>query len=226
MSYFDRTLDRYVQTLEAVRPTLSRYRQPKIYDIGGYGHFCSMIKKEFESSEVSDFCSADLNTIPLGLPSNSADVLFLCEVIEHLYNPDLVVLECRRVLRKGGSLIITTPNLASWFNRILQFFGYFPLNLDISCASRYSGKRDILQKSPVDKAVEFNPLFDVHVRLYTISILSILLEQNNFRVVSTHGYWLSKSANFKVGNALDLVNKGFSKIPSLSHGFIITAEAV
>jgi SAM-dependent methyltransferase len=224
MSYFDRSLDRYIQTLDLAKSVLERYEQPKIYDIGGYGHFRSMIEKDFGFCDVHDICSADLNTVPLDLPDASADVLFLCEVIEHLYNPDLVIQECRRLLRKGGALILTTPNLTSWFNRLLVLGGYFPMNMDISCELRYSGKKDIFNKRPADRSIKFNPLFDVHVRLYTIPTLKMLLEENGFKVVESRGYWLSKSANFRISSLLDTVNRMFAKIPTLAQGIIMVAE--
>ncbi|CAN7245924.1 methyltransferase domain-containing protein [Trinickia sp. LjRoot230] len=42
----------------------------------------------------------------------SFDVVLFCEIIEHLLNdPCKVLREIKRVLRKGGSLILTTPNV-------------------------------------------------------------------------------------------------------------------
>ena len=40
------------------------------------------------------------------------DVVFFCEILEHLLNdPQAVLLEIKRVLRPGGHLILTTPNV-------------------------------------------------------------------------------------------------------------------
>jgi hypothetical protein len=38
----------------------------------------------------------------------------------------------RRVLREGGYLLITTPNLASWVNRLVMLLGYQPYNCEVS----------------------------------------------------------------------------------------------
>ncbi len=56
-----------------------------------------------------------------GLPfeDNYFDVIYAAELIEHLYNPDFFLEECYRVLRPGGTVIISTPNLQAWYNRVL-----------------------------------------------------------------------------------------------------------
>ncbi len=50
-------------------------------------------------------------------PDESMDVVLFCEIIEHLVNdPVHALIESRRVLRPGGMLIITTPNVISLDN--------------------------------------------------------------------------------------------------------------
>lgn len=46
------------------------------------------------------------------------DTIIAGEVIEHFYHPINFIEESARVLKSGGSLIITTPNKNSWFNKI------------------------------------------------------------------------------------------------------------
>jgi 2-polyprenyl-3-methyl-5-hydroxy-6-metoxy-1,4-benzoquinol methylase len=59
-----------------------------------------------------DWIQADLND-PLALPPASFDVIVSTEVIEHLENPRAAFREFHRLLRAGGSLIVTTPNQQS-----------------------------------------------------------------------------------------------------------------
>ena len=46
----------------------------------------------------------------LTFKSNSFDIIMGCAVIEHINHPNKMLKECYRVLKKGGVLIITTPN--------------------------------------------------------------------------------------------------------------------
>lgn len=55
--------------------------------------------------------------------SGTFDIVFAGEVIEHLYDTDLFVSEISRVLKKSGTAIITTPNLAHLPDRIRLLFG-------------------------------------------------------------------------------------------------------
>jgi SAM-dependent methyltransferase len=52
-------------------------------------------------------------------PDASFDAVTLIEVIEHLRHPRSLLAECRRVLRPGGILLVTTPNAGSWTARVM-----------------------------------------------------------------------------------------------------------
>jgi SAM-dependent methyltransferase len=69
---------------------------------------------------------ADVNRDSLPLDDNTIDIVLFQEVIEHLYNSDLIMTEIRRVLKPKGLLILSTPNLASWTNRVALLFGFNP----------------------------------------------------------------------------------------------------
>lgn len=56
---------------------------------------------------------------PLPVESASQDVVLAIEVIEHLEAPWAFLRECMRVLRSGGRLIFTTPNVISLPSRLL-----------------------------------------------------------------------------------------------------------
>lgn len=62
------------------------------------------------------------------------DLIFLGEVFEHLIKPYSTMKKLVKMLRSGGYLIITTPNLTKIYNRILLLLGkplynYRPLGI-------------------------------------------------------------------------------------------------
>lgn len=61
---------------------------------------------------------ADLNE-PLPFGDASFDVVMAIEILEHLENPRAFLREIARVLRPGGTAVISTPNLTSVWSRIL-----------------------------------------------------------------------------------------------------------
>lgn len=69
-----------------------------------------------------------------GLPFQNSffDFIFAGEIIEHVDNPDAFLQEIHRVLKPNGRILITTPNLASWHNRILLLFGIQPYGVETS----------------------------------------------------------------------------------------------
>lgn len=56
----------------------------------------------------------DLETMPLPAKDETFDVILCCEVLEHLdVDPMFMLAELNRVLKPGGRLILTTPNITS-----------------------------------------------------------------------------------------------------------------
>jgi len=53
---------------------------------------------------------ADL-TKSIPLPDGSADIVTLSNTLEHIPNPDNLIKECKRILRKGGIIVGTVPFL-------------------------------------------------------------------------------------------------------------------
>ena len=56
----------------------------------------------------ADFVRANLAALPIS--SRAVDIVATLQVIEHVWNHREFVEECRRVLRPGGLLLVTTPN--------------------------------------------------------------------------------------------------------------------
>nr|WP_274378796.1 class I SAM-dependent methyltransferase [Sulfolobus islandicus] len=65
------------------------------------------------------------------------DVILLIDVIEHLFYTDDAINEIKRVLKEKGIVVISTPNLSSFANRILLLLGYQPLGTEVSARKHY-----------------------------------------------------------------------------------------
>ena len=62
---------------------------------------------------------------------NFFDIIIINQVLEHTKEIFFICSEISRVLNKQGILIIGVPNLASFHNRILLFFGYQPTCIEL-----------------------------------------------------------------------------------------------
>jgi 2-polyprenyl-3-methyl-5-hydroxy-6-metoxy-1,4-benzoquinol methylase len=68
---------------------------------------------------LQSFKSADLSWDKMPWTDNSFDVVSGWEVIEHLENPPHFLREMRRILKPGGRLILSTPNVDGLYNRFV-----------------------------------------------------------------------------------------------------------
>jgi len=111
-------------------------------DIGaGYGHLIQLVQKEFSVvPRVCDYTTellrlpgvqvdvADLNHDPLPYADATFDLVTCTEVIEHLEHYRFTLREIFRVLKPGGILVVSTPNILNLKSRI-RFLTYGFYNL-------------------------------------------------------------------------------------------------
>ena len=153
-------------------------QEKNILDIGCYdGTFLSLIKNRsnnFFGLEASDwgieqckqknidarqFFFDDKNKTRLPCEDNFFDLVVAGEIIEHIFDTDFFLTEIRRVLKPGGKLLISTPNIASLGRRLMLLAGINP----------------IIELSPNE------PASSGHIRYFTRKTLKKLLEKNKFK---------------------------------------------
>lgn len=77
--------------------------------------------------EAERFCErvlvGDVETMELPLEPGSFDVVLCGDVIEHLRDPGAALARLRPLLKPGGRLVVSTPNIANWAMRLSLLAG-------------------------------------------------------------------------------------------------------
>jgi 2-polyprenyl-3-methyl-5-hydroxy-6-metoxy-1,4-benzoquinol methylase len=83
------------------------------------GFNCYAVDIESRHEDINKnikFKTANLETEKLPFDDNSFDAVFTKSVIEHVYNYNNFIAECKRVLKPSGILIVMTPDWVSCHN--------------------------------------------------------------------------------------------------------------
>jgi SAM-dependent methyltransferase len=140
----------------------------------------------------------------LPLASASADVVIMSELIEHLVDTDSALAEAFRVLRTDGSLLLSTPNLAAWYNRCLLAFGVQPVFSEVSLRGVYG--------RPGSQVAG-------HLHMFTRRALTGLLAATGFDLIKVEG-----ARYHDVPRALRPLDLAFCAWPSASSILLVHAR--
>ncbi|HEX2129714.1 MAG TPA: class I SAM-dependent methyltransferase [Solirubrobacterales bacterium] len=72
-----------------------------------------------------DVLVADVEATELPFEPATFDTIICADLIEHLRDPGAFLARVRPLLRPGGALVLTTPNVANWSIRLQLLFGRF-----------------------------------------------------------------------------------------------------
>ena len=129
----------------------------------GYDVYGADVEADAQALLAERWQQADLNA-PLPWPAETFDAVFSIEGIEHLENRFAFLREVRRVLKPGGTMVLTTPNIVMLRSRV-RFFGSGFYHRD---------------SRPLNEAAR-HPLH--HIGLATFADLRYLLHTSGFRLV-------------------------------------------
>jgi 2-polyprenyl-3-methyl-5-hydroxy-6-metoxy-1,4-benzoquinol methylase len=126
--------------------------------------------------DLTRYLSVDLNAASLldELPREHFDIIFCGEVLEHLFSPDSLMDDLRKLVRTDGVVILSTPNLAYWANRLLLLAGISPLFLENSARFKLGRRMRALGQGSETQG---------HVRLFTHEALIEFLELSGFSIL-------------------------------------------
>lgn len=116
----------------------------------------------------------DLNE-KIPLESNSVDIIIAGEIIEHIQETRLFLGECRRVLKKNGIMVLSTPNSCSFKDRVRMVFGKLPLQ----CAK--------FQRTGTDKFIS-------HVRDFNFKELNLAIQLSGLVIIRAETNGISFNA--------------------------------
>ncbi len=146
----------------------------------------------------------DTGKVVLPLPNEKVELIWAGEIIEHIFDTEFFLEELLRVTKPGGRLILSTPNLGAWINRIALLLGTQPFFTEVGV--RPSNNGSFLRKETIPAG---------HIRNFTQSSLRHLLEQCGWKVESMQGaailsgksvLWLDKIISHNLPSlATDLV---------------------
>jgi SAM-dependent methyltransferase len=112
------------------------------------------------------------------------DVVFSSQVIEHLHNTRLFVEEAYRVLKPGGTAIITSENLCSLLNWFALSLGYTPFSLMQICGRFLGNPLGLHYNEPIAEPLPVDhPAFagvSGHVRVLTVRQAQELFDLTGF----------------------------------------------
>lgn len=172
-------------------------RDWNILDIGCHdGTFLSLVKNRdnrFFGVDASDWAVNEArrkgldaqefffdDKTPLLFEDSHFELVIAGEIIEHIFDTDFFLEEIRRILKPGGKLLISTPNIASLGRRLLLLFGRNPL----------------IELSPND------PESVGHIRYFTFKTLKIMLKKHKFDLINSQSDVVNFFSDGKIRSAI------------------------
>lgn len=163
-------------------------------------------------TQLAHCIACDFNQVsPIAFADETFDCIHAGELVEHLFSPDHILQEIYRLLRPSGYAVITTPNLASWRNRLLLALGWQPFETEVSTYVRVGNP--LAPKGPLAG----------HIRMFTPGALSELSAYYGLKVERIRGRSAATTSSSRFG----IIDHFFEMVrPTLCDGLILRARKI
>ena len=118
---------------------------------------------------------------------NSFEFIHLGDIIEHSRDPDRLLSNCHKILKPNGIVIISTPNIGSFFSRATYLFkNLFGIQWG-------------------------HPTPPYHLYEFSYETLAELLKKRNFKIIDSYFSRISLSYSISATGYFDNIKKGYKK---------------
>jgi len=149
-----------------------------------------------DEKEMTIKCDLNIDKIPL--KDSSIDIILAGELIEHIPHTLFFLSECKRVLKKDGFLILSTPNICCLKDRIRMLFGLLP------------GHCALFNRQGEDK-------YNTHVRDFNLKEIKLALELAGLKLVEARTNGIISHSKLLFPVKLTPVTFGDSLILKIGH---------
>lgn len=166
---------------------------PERYQGIDWSHECVAVAQ----SKQLNVIQGDLNQ-PLAFPDNTFQCVFALSVIEHLLYPCRYMREARRVLAPGGTLVLLTPNISTFFTAALILMGKMPSTGPYPDSDLLLAKEELFRVRTDNLETDADADMPVHRHLVVFSfrVLRSYLEILGFEDIRGYGFGLYPFPNF------------------------------
>lgn len=190
-----------------------KLKNTKILDIGCHdGTFLSLIGNgnDLFGIEANEWAAAEAKKMNIDVrkfyiedgakmpfPDSMFDLIVAGEIIEHIYDTDFLLEEIKRMLKPGGKLLVSTPNVASLGRRLFLLLGRNP---HIELSPNETGSSG-------------------HIRYFTFQALKDILKKHRLKTLMTSSDVVNFSSDGRIRS--EVLAKVF---PTFGASIIIMAE--
>ncbi len=113
----------------------------KLFTLGFQVTACDLFPEHFKVDQVE--CHRVDLLEPFGFPDNHFDLVVSVEVSEHILDHENFFSEVNRILKPGGRLYLSTPNILSMKSRIRFLYRGFPFAFNPLEMENYNGRQHV-----------------------------------------------------------------------------------